>query len=176
MSPNRSRHPDVRQSRTEIAIYNPMALPLRTEMRFFGRQMRSTTHQIKHIKFAYPRPTDQRHSAPVIPQVAIISKIFFHTIYASHMGNLIPNLILLWTGDSKDSMRNQEYDSHLKCGRRCCCSAATGSTSHLHLCACTKPRYKQVCMFCGCLVLLDITSWACASSTTLRVSVITIIL
>jgi hypothetical protein len=99
---NRSRHPTVQQSQSAIKKYDPAALPLRTEAEMLrqAREVRDTS--IKAQK-------DRLSKKYGIKGVSILSHLrslsfplsfpydFMHLIWE----NLIPNLILLWTGEFK---------------------------------------------------------------------------
>ena len=99
---DRSRHPAVRRSQSAIKKYDPTALPLCTdaEMRHQAREVRDavTKTQRKHLSKTYG-----------IKGVSVLSHLhslsfplsfpydFMHLIWE----NLIPNLVLLWTGNFK---------------------------------------------------------------------------
>jgi hypothetical protein len=99
---DRSSHPTVRESESAIAIYDAAALPLRTD--------EVMLRQAKEVQAASSKAQKDRLSkAYGIKGVSILSYLkslsfplsfpydFMHLIWE----NLIPNLILLWTGEFK---------------------------------------------------------------------------
>jgi len=128
---NRSRHPDVRQSRTEIAIYNPMALPLRTEDEILrqANEVNNAPNKAHKIRLS------KAYGIKGIPLLSYLKSLsfpksfpydFMHLIWE----NLIPNLILLWTGGFKGlDEGTQEYEFAPKVWQAIAAAgAATGST------------------------------------------------
>ena len=100
---DRSRHPDIQQSATEIKKYNSGNLPLRTHAEFMAHA--------REAQFAESTAEEERIAKSTgikgIPLLSYLGSIFFpvsfpldfmHLIFE----NLLKNLVLLWTGNFKD--------------------------------------------------------------------------
>lgn len=100
---DRSSHPTVEESESAIEKYDAAELPLRTEEEIL--------HQAREVRDA-PSKTQKKHLSKIygVKGVSLFSNLkslsfplsfpydFMHLIWE----NLIPNLILLWTGKFKD--------------------------------------------------------------------------
>jgi hypothetical protein len=95
----RANHPDVEE---EVPVYDPADLPLRTHKQFLD--------QARHVQFAPSSAEEQRRAKACgikgIPVLSLLPSLFFpqsfpfdfmHLIWE----NLLPNLVLLWTGKFK---------------------------------------------------------------------------
>ena len=100
----RANHPVIlaAPANTETAIYNPTDLPLRSHEQFM--------EQARHVQFAPTSAEEQRRSKACgikgIPILSHLPSLFFPSSFPydfMHLiwENLIPNLILLWTGQFK---------------------------------------------------------------------------
>ena len=100
---DRSHHPDVRQSPTEIRKYDSTNLPLRTHAQFMDHA--------RQAQFADSAAEEERIAKSTgikgIPLLSYLTSLsfplsfpfdFMHLVFE----NLIKNLVLLWTGNFKD--------------------------------------------------------------------------
>ena len=109
---NRENHPIVLadEDNIEIPIYNPAELPLRTHRQFLD--------QARHVQLAPTSAEEQRRAKACgikgVPVLSLLPSLcfpssfpfdFMHLIWE----NLIPNLILLWTGRFKGLDEGQEF-------------------------------------------------------------------
>jgi hypothetical protein len=128
---DRSRHPEVRQSSTEIATYNPAALPLRTEDEMLqqAKEVRDAPNNAQRDRLS------KAYGIKGVPLLSYVKSLsfpqsfpydFMHLIWE----NLIPNLILHWTGDFKGlSEGTEEYEFAPKIWQAISAAgAAAGST------------------------------------------------
>ena len=128
---NRSRHPGVRESGSGVVAYDPTALPLRTEAEIL--------QQAQEVRDAPSKAQGGRLSKEYgikgIPLLSYLKSLLFpqsfpydfmHLIWE----NLIPNLILLWTGEYKGlDEGTEEYKLAPKVWEAICAAGATsGST------------------------------------------------
>ena len=101
---NRANHPIVLENddNLEIPIYDPANLPLRTHQQFL--------EQARHVQLAPSSAEEQRRAKACgikgIPVLSHLPSLFFPSSFPydfMHLvwENLIPNLILLWTGKYK---------------------------------------------------------------------------
>lgn len=99
---DRSNHPTVLASRTEIRKYDPANLPLRSEdeMLSQGREVQSANTAAEEKRLA------RKYGIKGVPILSYLKSLsfplsfpydFMHLIWE----NLIPNLLLLWTGSFK---------------------------------------------------------------------------
>jgi hypothetical protein len=99
---DRSRHPDVRADLSKQPYYDPAALPLRTHEQFMQQaqkvQMAKTNAESNRLA--------KKYGIKGISILSVLSSVsfpssfpygFMHLIWE----NLIPNLLLLWTGNFK---------------------------------------------------------------------------
>jgi len=99
---DRSQHPEVRQDRTAVAAYDPAELPLRTE--------KEMLHQAKEVRdtpnITTATQLSKKYGIKGVPLLSYLKSLssplsfpynFMHLIWE----NLIPNLILHWTGEFK---------------------------------------------------------------------------
>jgi hypothetical protein len=106
---HRSNHPTVLADNLEIQNYDPNNLPLRTHDQFL--------EQARHVQLAPSGAEEQRRAKACgikgIPVLSHLPSLFFPTSFPfdfMHLiwENLIPNLILLWTGKFKGLDEGQE--------------------------------------------------------------------
>ena len=127
---NRSRHPEVR-SGTGVAAYDPAALPLHTEEELLqqAQEVRDAPSEAQRNRLS------KAYGIKGIPLLSYLKSLLFpwsfpydfmHLIWE----NLIPNLILLWTGEFKGLDKGKEdYEFAPKVWQAICAAGAAAGSS-----------------------------------------------